>query len=154
MYKLIKLTRLLRILKIVKDKSKILKSLQNILKIGVGFERMLFFILMSFMIIHIISCLWVFMAKISIDDTEEEESKTWVISNDYEIYHKQNPTQLYLISVYYVITTMTTVGYGDISPTKVNSIEMVFGICLMIGGVIAFTFASASLASILSNYDN
>lgn len=49
---------------------------------------------------------------------------------------------------------MTTVGYGDISPTKINMLEMIFGIILMIGGVLAFSFASASLASILSNYDS
>jgi hypothetical protein len=37
MYKLIKLTRLLRVLKIVKEKSKLLKYVQDFLKIGAGF---------------------------------------------------------------------------------------------------------------------
>jgi len=55
--------------------------------------------------------------------------------------------------MYYVITTMTTVGYGDISPSKINVAELIFGILLMIGGVTTFSFASASLASILQNYD-
>ena len=67
---------------------------------------------------------------------------------------KTSNAELYLVSLYYVITTMTTVGYGDISPTKINSVEIIFGIFLMIGGVVAFSFASASLASILSNYDS
>jgi voltage-gated potassium channel len=62
-------------------------------------------------------------------------------------------SELYLTALYYVITTMTTVGYGDISPTKINVVEMLFGILLMIGGVTTFSFASASLASIISNYD-
>ena len=44
---------------------------------------------------------------------------------------------------------MTTVGYGDISPTKVNVVEMIFGIFLMIGGVVAFNkeIGSASNAT-------
>lgn len=160
MYKLIKLTRLLRILKIVKEKSRILKQIQTIMKIGAGFERLFFFIMCSFMVCHIISCLWVFMAKISSGDCkdgEECETPTW-IAGSYDVdpmnYAKNSHSHLYLISLYYVITTMTTVGYGDISPSKINAIEMLFGILLMIGGVVAFSFASATLTSILSTYDN
>ena len=90
------------------------------------------------------------MAKIS---DHGEHHLTW-ISGDLEEKDKTSNAELYLVSLYYVITTMTTVGYGDISPTKINSIEIIFGIILMIGGVVAFSFASASLASILSNYDS
>lgn len=46
---------------------------------------------------------------------------------------------------------MTTVGYGDYSPT--NIVERIFVICLMLIGVIFFSFASASFASILQNYE-
>lgn len=53
--------------------------------------------------------------------------------------------------MYFVAQTVTTVGYGDFSPT--NMVERIFIICLMIIGVIFFSFASASFASILSNYE-
>lgn len=46
---------------------------------------------------------------------------------------------------------MTTVGYGDVNPT--NMPERIFVICLMIVGVVFFSFASASFASILQNYE-
>jgi hypothetical protein len=46
---------------------------------------------------------------------------------------------------------MTTVGYGDTKPT--NMLERIFVICLMIVGVVFFSFASASFASILQNYE-
>ena len=58
----------------------------------------------------------------------------------------------YATSLYFVATTVTTVGYGDISP--VNSIERGFVNVLMFIGVCAFTFASGALSSILSNQDN
>lgn len=61
-YKLVKLTRLFRLVKILKNKSKFLRYAQDILQLGVGFERLFFFILMVFMIIHILTCLWVFFA--------------------------------------------------------------------------------------------
>ena len=62
MYKIIKMTKLLRILKIVKERSKLLKYLNEILKIGLGFERLVFFVMIFFIMAHIITCLWVITA--------------------------------------------------------------------------------------------
>ena len=57
--KLIKMTRLLRVLKIVKERSKLLKYLNEILQIGLGFERLLFFILIFMIGAHFVTCIWV-----------------------------------------------------------------------------------------------
>ena len=54
--------------------------------------------------------------------------------------------------MYYTFATITTVGYGDISGT--NTQERVICILIMFIGVITFSFASGSLASILQNHDN
>ena len=59
---------------------------------------------------------------------------------------------MYIISFYWTITTITTVGYGDISGS--NIYEMMFCSIIMIVGVISFSFANGALASIMSNYDN
>lgn len=59
--------------------------------------------------------------------------------------------EIYLTSIYFTVTTITTVGYGDISIT--TPIEKVFCIFGMIIGVISFSFASGSLSSIMSVYD-
>ena len=59
MYKLVKITRLLRILKIFKESNKMFKYMENYLNIGVGFQRLLGFVLSFFMIIHIVACLWI-----------------------------------------------------------------------------------------------
>lgn len=56
-----------------------------------------------------------------------------------------------MLSFYWTITTITTVGYGDISGT--NTIERIFCSIIMLVGVISFGFANGTLASIISNSD-
>jgi voltage-gated potassium channel Kch len=55
--------------------------------------------------------------------------------------------EIYVKSLYWTIQTITTVGYGDISGT--NTIEKLFSSLIMIVGVVSFSFANGSLASIL-----
>ena len=60
--------------------------------------------------------------------------------------------ELYIQSNYFIVTTVSTVGYGDMSAK--TWLERVFCIFLMISGVTVFTFISGALSSILSNYDH
>ena len=55
--------------------------------------------------------------------------------------------ELYITSIYFTVTTITTVGYGDI--TGVNTLERAVSIIIMIIGVVSFSFATGSLSSIL-----
>ena len=48
--------------------------------------------------------------------------------------------------------TMTTVGYGDMAITTLWS--RLFCMCLMIAGVLMFTFCSGALASLMQNIDS
>jgi len=59
---------------------------------------------------------------------------------------------IYMISTYWTVTTITTVGYGDISGT--NIAEMCVSVIMMLVGVISFSILNASLASIISNSDS
>ena len=144
LYKLVKLTSLLRILRIVKERSKLLKYMKDLMKIGVGFERLSFFIFMFLLLCHIVSCLWILAATFD-DDLEG----SWL---HLKVLASVSRTELYLTAFYFTVTTITTVGYGDISAAK--PIEQIFCIITMIIGVISFSFASGSLASILQNSDS
>ena len=50
------------------------------------------------------------------------------------------------------MTTITTVGFGDISGD--TGFEQLICIALMVIGVISFSFATGTLSSILSNMDS
>lgn len=63
-----------------------------------------------------------------------------------------DPFEQYLLAIYFVVTTISTVGYGDISATTTP--ERIFVICLMLFGVSFFSFMSGALSSIISNYDS
>jgi len=143
-YKLAKLTRLIRIMKLFKKtQSSIFKQAQEFLKISSGFERLFNFFLTFFLICHIVGCLWVLAANMA-----GEKSETWIGP-----YSTMDKVDLYVTSIYFTVTTITTVGYGDISGDQTRT-ERIFCIFIMVAGVIAFSFASGSLASIIQNYDS
>jgi hypothetical protein len=81
MYKLIKLTRLVRIFKIFKSKGSLFKKAKGKLNLGDGFERLVFFILMSCMICHIVACMWCFTA--TFEDVDNEDGHiNWLMAKE------------------------------------------------------------------------
>ena len=60
-------------------------------------------------------------------------------------------SELYAVSIYWAITTITTVGYGDISAS--NTTEYWFCSIIMVLGVIAFSFANNALGVIIDQVD-
>jgi hypothetical protein len=82
LYKLVKLTRLLRVLKIFKEQNKLVKKLTEFLKIGIGFERLFFFIMIFMMVLHIIACLNLIIAALY-----SKEIEVPVAKEDWEKYN-------------------------------------------------------------------
>ena len=131
-------------LKLAKERNKFSKSLNEIIKLSVSVERLLFFALMFAILSHVTACMWYFIAKI-----EGFTPDTWVVkfgfrdSANYEIY---------MASLYFVQSTITTVGYGDIVPGTTT--ERWFALLIMIVGVITYSFAVGSLSTLISSLDS
>ena len=91
---------------------------------------------------HIIACLWYF---ISFDHYEKfPMENTWLqerslINADWKV--------KYLNAIYWSVTTMLTVGYGDITPK--NESEMFFNIWAMFFGCVLFGYSLNSIGEIL-----
>ena len=118
-------------------------ALNNVMKIGVAFERLFFFGIIFFLLCHVAACLAVFIAKI-----ENYSPDTWIVRKGYQ---DDSNWELYVSSYYFTVTTITTVGFGDITPE--TNLEKILVAFLMLAGVISFSFAAGSLSSILSNLD-
>ena len=56
-----------------------------------------------------------------------------------------------LVSCYFALTTLSTVGYGDYFP--ISSEERIFAVIIMLGGVAFFSYIMGSFIEIISNYE-
>jgi len=61
LYKLVRLTRLLKVLRFMKDRNKFMNLISDVLKVGLGFERLFFFLLLAILLCHIVACLWLIL---------------------------------------------------------------------------------------------
>ena len=104
------------------------------------------FLLSLILLCHFVGCMWIFIGRTVPD--EETGVTGWIEAGDYT---GTTTSQLYLTSFYFAMTTLTTVGYGDISGN--NTTERILCIFLHLIGVISYSIAAGSLTSILSNYD-
>lgn len=72
----------------------------------------------------------------------------WIHANGFT---NETASSLYVICIYFTITTIATVGYGDISAT--NDMERVICCLLMVVGVSFFSIASGIFTNIIQNAD-
>ena len=77
-----------------------------------------------------------------------QDGRTWYVV--FELHEKETTDQL-ITSLYFALTMLSTVGYGDISAN--NGIEQLFCIVIMLMGVIGFSLATSTLTQLLSEYD-
>lgn len=104
-------------------------------------ERLILFFMFVLLFTHLMSCFWYFSSKF-----EDTSPNTWV----YRLgLRESEPYELYIVSFYYILTTITTVGYGDITPVTIT--ERIMCIFLFIFGVLFFSFSIGSLTSVLSS---
>jgi hypothetical protein len=76
-YKLVRMTRLTRILKVLKEKNKLVRSINELLHINAGFERLLFMLVIFFIMQHIAACLWVFVGRFDVG------KDNWIYKNSF-----------------------------------------------------------------------
>lgn len=93
------------------------------------------------MLSHIFGCIWIFIAR-------NLEETGWIQSNDY---NDLSPIQLYLTALYFTFTTISTVGYGDISGGAF--LERLYCIIILFIGVLSYSFIAGSITSIIINYE-
>ncbi len=84
--------------------------------------------------LHIVANIFIFIGR--------NNYPNWVIFYNYE---DKTYLQLYIISIYYSLETLTTVGYGDIVCTTV--MEKVFGLFMECIGIFAYSWVVTSMSN-------
>jgi hypothetical protein len=145
LYRMLKNTKFFRMIKTFKKGSvnRITSFFLEKLKLSANFERLFFFVIAFLLLIHFSSCIWYFIAKY-----QDLSPDCWVTRLGYIDASK---LELYIISFYWTLTTVTTVGYGDVSAG--TTIERGYNIIIMSFGVLAYSYTIGSLSSIISTMD-
>ena len=139
--KLIRTVRLVRLLKLIRllKLKKLASVLEDDLEVNPDSFRLGKLILPMFFIAHYFGCFWYF---VSID----QETSWW---KGIPLDDVNSLTSRYIASLYWAFTTMTTVGYGDITPT--NADEKAYSILIMMLGATVFAFIVGSVSAAASN---
>ena len=137
-YKLIRIIRLTKVLKLFRGQNNVMAQFTNKMKMNAGMERLMFFTGFFIFFFHISSCMFIFIAKI------DGDTSSWMWDPTYAYMTNMD---MYVMSLYFIVTTTSTVGYGDLSAS--TTVERIYCIVIMLAGVTAFTFISGALSSIL-----
>jgi hypothetical protein len=124
--RLIRLTRLLKLAKIVP----LIRKLDFLKSLNPSLLRMILFFCLLLLVAHWMACGWIALSNF----TDEMDSFT-----------------IYIRALYWVFTTMTTVGYGDITPQ--TNFQVMYAILIMIIGVGTYGYVIANLSSYFGNID-
>ncbi len=111
-----------------------------------GALRLVSLLLVMVLMMHLLACLFFF-----ISDLDATNINTW--SNDYDgVRYWDSPVDQYVVALYWSVTTMTTVGSGDIVPH--NQTERLFLIFAMIVSCSLFAYFVGNMAHLISSVDS
>ncbi|KAL4497341.1 hypothetical protein ABPG72_011276 [Tetrahymena utriculariae] len=142
--KVFKIMKVLKLLRIVKLKF-IIEKLVEYLKLSKSMLGILGFLKLSSIILfiaHWVACMWFYIGS-------QFPVNGWIAQQNLqnEVWQYQ-----YVTSIYWAITTMVTVGYGDIVPKNLEERLFVIFVMLMACGIFAYTMNT--MGSVLSQIES
>lgn len=155
LFRLFRLPRLLKLLDVNKFSS-ILKSIngektdtQTIIKqYYILFLYNLFrLIIIACFITYGIGCLFYFMSEKLNYQVDQDSGNTFVAVHNFQ---SLDNTGRLIKACYFLLTTLSTVGYGDLYP--ISKAEQIITLIIMMGGVAFFSFIMGKFMEIITNY--
>ena len=140
----LRMVRLLRMMKLLKMQE-LIDELEDRLGMNMQILQIVKMVVMLLYLTHLLGCGWFFIGM------NAGGASSWLQSYD-DGSGADAPTDVqYLYSVYWALTTLTTVGYGDITPA--NNAERVYAlVCLLIGALV-FGYILGAVGEMMSTVD-
>ena len=161
--RMVRFVRILRLLKLVRlaELAKLMSSWQNRQSIQSKIGRFAKLIGFIIFLAHMCGCIFIMFGGLAVWQIEEDSvtlrtrlGSGW-LSNDemtsYEFEDEMDKNYVYLLSMYWAVTTLTTVGYGDITPTTPE--EILWTIFVMFVSTCAFGYIVGSVTAVLMDED-
>ena len=150
--RLLKMFRLLRLMKLLRAYrlKKLFEKIEHSPKVHQGFLRLSKLAMLSLCFAHVTCCLWFFIGVIGAED----DTVTWITdpSTKYGGLQDEDPVTQYVASLYFTISTLASVGLGDI--VAHTQAEMGYTIVLILAGATLFSYATAIISSVMTDMDN
>lgn len=134
---------LIRICKLLKiyDPSFVIERLSSeiadSMDFSLGSRRLIKYFFCFLVLIHVLACYWIWLASTN-------QGKNWLIDSEL---NEASIFQIYIASLYFIITTISTIGYGDIIGQ--NYTEQGFQIFLMGLAMTIYTFIISNISNIV-----
>ena len=110
-----------------------------------GISRMLKIVAMIMLVTHLVGCFWFL---IGLTGGDSDLNGGWIFR--YYLGDSPKSTQ-YVASMYWALSTLTTVGYGDISARTPQ--EQIYAMVAMLVGVSWYAYIVSSMSTIMSSFD-
>lgn len=149
--KIFKLLRLLKLFRVLRM-NRILSRLEAQLAIKYGLLKCVKFSMFVLFAAHILACLFVYIANFGPDPDHTWMTNFCQTGFEGKCLVDETIYDQYVASMYWAITTMSTIGYGDIVP-QTSSERLVALVCMCIGASI-FGYGITNMCTLLANLNS
>ena len=99
---------MVKLFKMMKKSDNLQKTINTGMMISSGIDRLIMLLFGIFFMTHLLACLWIIIGTEELNSSKDGWLGHGSLNDD-------GASRTYMTAFYFIITTMTTVGYGDMS---------------------------------------
>ena len=158
--KILRVLRVLRLVKLVRlaRASRMLKRLEQRFAINYAYLSLSKAVVSVVVLAHWFACIWVLQAKV-----QDDMSNTWIARLGYctalagppggDASYTCPVLESYMSALYFATMSITSIGYGDITPTRTNWVEQFICVILQLIACIVWAQMIGVFAGVISSFN-